>query len=1615
MKDINLYKNLDEFVTGESKSELIRKVFENKTKSNLSKKKIKKMETGGGVGTSSEVYSPYEFLYELLPKVYGRDYIVSDDQAEKWDAEVSEQERELNSFIASKLAEANVSRIYDLNDESVIENIEVRKRQIASRKAYISESELQAYLFCHPEINHEFYTKKTNFDKDYFLAKGLIMADYDRETASSKFVYRYEYLSGNLYEKQNTCRIFSNQIISDLGVTEQQIEKQISELNKFKPEQALITEGEYNRIYLHPMNEFCMSFMIHSNDWNEYIQVNGSNSILNAFNWWVSYQMDSSLIKYSDSKRAIIKYFSNLERENTREFINNRRRAFQDGDIIFNIFLNEALNQQCRDRIQYEWNEKYNSFTEQMYYKIPVALTLSKTFKKGDEFLPNETQVQSVPFIRDAGSGLLAYGVGVGKTASSIMNLSYALDHGLCEKAIFVVPNPTYAKWIKEIEGGEEITYQVSYIEDGKTFTSDFLDEKVAKKFSSSVNGTVTVVRSHIQGILPHLPKIVGLFNLGVDYVKQIKEYDEQEKEQMKNAESLVEYVKGLPVTYEFDDASVNANIKRFYDDFELDALKDDYQSYFASEAKKQKTEEPKVIPILKFFKNICEAYRRELPYILGTIKEFPKKTIFICTYEALGYLGLKLNDADDLINNQSTFGKLFTELTQGELVENFQRMGKVNMVSKTLANVLHGTEDKRKIDLYELGVDYGVFDESHTFKKVFTESKGLPKQFSNYPDGHGRIEREVKKYQIGATDGKPTPLALGGWVVTRLIQMKNDGKNVIHLTATPFTNKPAEIYSMLALVNYKRLKAQGFQYAQDFFELFMKMSYDLVVTPAQKIVRKEQLVGFNNLSQMRRIIYTLMDYKSGDDANIKRPIKILYPSLVDGRDTSLPATTEQEEVFKNIKKYVYGDIGYSELCSDETDVDVDEMSFEQLLEYVENHGSDSQKEKYSVVDFDEMTDDDISELRRIVQKLVEKESKDAIDETEINEEEEKAFVRVMRGISLMKQVTLSPYLSTCQKERGNEPTAKEYVESSPKLLYALGLIKSVHDYENEQNPSLQKSGIVLYMNLGVHPSFKGQKWSEGGFEKVKKYMVEEMGYNPNEISIVHGKITREQKEKEKNKFLAGQSTVLIGSSTISTGVDLQNNSSALINCTFDWNPTDNEQINGRIHRQGNRFRKVRIVYPMIINSADPLIFETLNEKANRIKSIWDKDDKGTTLDLKDFDPNKLKKDLLDDPEQKANIWFSEKDVELEDEIIILGNRQKKLRNTTDDLETLKQKTPVVQGLLTIIDAFKKERERKKIESRVAEKIGDAETDFSVKKAELFQKLQDDDDFAPKYAEEMKKAKEKFEKVYQKAIEGEYDFKNDPEGKYVYEDFYNMSDEMLLTKVNSQILNSDSWWNKNIVNDYDTRNEIRVFVKDKFPRFYEGYWGQDYESYFSIYWNSSNLYEIINVSQSWKGALRNKKNIQDSLAIMGIDVDQISEASNMITQRIEELKLERESLREKIPEKFEQFTQEFIERRMVAPTISERIQEFGNMNYILHEVVKPFEEDKAKVVKTYSEELEIKPNLEEVKEVEEVSEKEFLEAKIEAFEDMLDVEENEDEINFLKEKIEAFKDMLDLI
>lgn len=164
---------------------------------------------------------------------------------------------------------------------------------------------------------------------------------------------------------------------------------------------------------------------------------------------------------------------------------------------------------------------------------------------------------------------------------------------------------------------------------------------------------------------------------------------------------------------------------------------------------------------------------------------------------------------------------------------------------------------------------------------------------------------------------------------------------------------------------------------------------------------------------------------------------------------------------------------------------------------------------------------------------------------------------------------------------------------------------------------------------------------------------------------------------------------ILIGSETISEGVDLNGNSLVLYNCMLGWNPTEPVQVEGRLWRQGNRQKKVHIVYPLMYNSLDSLIYQKHDEKASRIDAIWEY--RGDKINVEEINPAELKFDLIKSPEMKADIVLEEKAIPLKRELKIIEEICALIALADERIAVI---TDDINGLQTQIDELNDEIEK---------------------------------------------------------------------------------------------------------------------------------------------------------------------------------------------------------------------------------------------------------------------------------------------------------------------------------
>jgi hypothetical protein len=520
--------------------------------------------------------------------------------------------------------------------------------------------------------------------------------------------------------------------------------------------------------------------------------------------------------------------------------------------------------------------------------------------------------------------------------------------------------------------------------------------------------------------------------------------------------------------------------------------------------------------------------------------KPVPEKSITILTYEGFKRLGFGDSVSDELFTELVNILGQSREKTQRDKEIEYQKYRE--MIGVGLRNSI--------ADVDALGFDYAVIDEAHRCKNVFS-------QVRSDEDGN-------KRYNIQSATSETGQKA---FLILSYIQRKF-GRNTMLLTATPFTNSPLEIYSMLSLVAYDSLRGHSIASLDAFFDLFVLPSVEWTANYKEEIVEKEVIKSFTNRRILQKLIYNHILYKTGEEAGVVRPRKINLPLLYDLDNSKVRLPPDQ-----------------------------------QVLTYIN------------------MTPRQRENQNGIV-AMAKNATGGKLD-----------MGNLFRALAYSLDNALSPFILS-----GTPENYRDFVEQSPKIAYVMNCIRSVKQWHESNGEGA--SGQVIYMNRGKQ-----------FFPLIKEYLEAVTGYKKgviydktrvDEVEIISSEINDTRKELIKEAFLDGAVKIIIGTATIREGIDLQKRGTVIYNCYPEWNPTDIRQLEGRIWRQGNQFKYVRIVMPLIQDSMDVFVFQKLEEKTSRINDIWFRGDRGNVLDLESLNPEEIKLALITDVDRLVRMFFDQ-------------------------------------------------------------------------------------------------------------------------------------------------------------------------------------------------------------------------------------------------------------------------------------------------------------------------------------------------------------------------------------
>ncbi|HEY4785936.1 MAG TPA: SNF2-related protein, partial [Bacteroidales bacterium] len=234
--------------------------------------------------------------------------------------------------------------------------------------------------------------------------------------------------------------------------------------------------------------------------------------------------------------------------------------------------------------------------------------------------------------------------------------------------------------------------------------------------------------------------------------------------------------------------------------------------------------------------------------------KQVLENSITIVTYEGFKQIGFSNNVSEEL----------FTELVNilGQSAEKSARDAEIDY-QKYREKIGMG-EKNTVCDIDTLGFDYLVIDEAHRCKNVFEQVKS---------DDEGN-----KRYNITSAVSET---GIKAFFHANYIQ-RTYGNNIMLLTATPFTNSPLEIYSMLSLVAYESMRRNSIYHINAFFDMFVLPTVEWTANYKEEIVEKEVIKSFTNRLILQKLIYNHILYKTGEEAGVKRPFKVNLPKLYD-------------------------------------------------------------------------------------------------------------------------------------------------------------------------------------------------------------------------------------------------------------------------------------------------------------------------------------------------------------------------------------------------------------------------------------------------------------------------------------------------------------------------------------------------------------------------------------------------------------------------------------------------------------------------------------------------------------------------------------------------------------
>jgi N12 class adenine-specific DNA methylase/predicted RNA methylase len=478
------------------------------------------------------------------------------------------------------------------------------------------------------------------------------------------------------------------------------------------------------------------------------------------------------------------------------------------------------------------------------------------------------------------------------------------------------------------------------------------------------------------------------------------------------------------------------------------------------------------------------------------------------------------------------------------------------------------GEKDKA-LTFADLGVDGLCVDESQEFKNLFITTK------MRNVAGLGNLDGSEKAFDL--------------FVKCRYLQEQNNGRGVFFATGTPISNTIAEMFTIQRFLQYDELKAKGLAHFDAWASTFGEVAtgWELDATGVGYKLNS-RFSKFQNVPELINMYRTVGDVITKRDLVEQNQGQSFTPKVKDGKPRNLVVERSPWQAeYMGVQRPAYFEDGRPKLNEDGS----------QVMEWPEK----------SIIYRMENLPDDPSEDNPL--KITNDARKAGLDYRLIDPgapdfEGSKVNAAADNILRLWKEWEADQGaqlvfcdLSTPKAARTIQPAA--HCEAVPSI-----------DDGQEDSPSISMDELLGF----------GSKFSV--YDDLRTKLIER-GIPAGQIRYIHEAKTDGQKAKLFDEVNLGKVRVLMGSTAkMGAGTNVQRRLVALHHLDAPWRPSDLEQREGRIIRQGNELHArdpegfaVEIIRYATKQTYDARMWQTIESKANGIEQFRKGDNLSRTIE----------------------------------------------------------------------------------------------------------------------------------------------------------------------------------------------------------------------------------------------------------------------------------------------------------------------------------------------------------------------------------------------------------------